>query len=325
MELAKRLRPITREEVLKSYEDLKTYPCEDPGLSRVGTKTLDAFFFQHRLKAKTKAHISFYDATRDPKIMRHLSELVVRYKKKPLSAYKSRDDLLRAQYAAFQLWYGTINQFRPAAAKWVYCQLKPRVGILDFSAGWGGRALAAMSMGIPYYGFDANVNMRTAYQRMIAAVNPEGAAPIQMRFQPSETVDFSKYKYDLVFTSPPYFMLEEYEEMPAYTDKKNFLNRFFVPVIRGVWRHLIRGGHMALNMPEEMYEAVKDLLPPLHHTILLPLHNRHPTNAVRGHGLGVEDKERSEFIYVWKKGATNKTQTQTRKKRTGQRRQTRRR
>lgn len=316
MELARRIRPITVEEVRRSYQQLKESPCEDPGRSQVGTKTLDAFFLGHRLKARTKSHISFAEAMKDPKRVAHLKELVVRYRKKPLSAY-TPDQLLRMMYYAFQLYFGTINQFRPAAAKWVYCQLKPRVGILDFSAGWGGRALAAMSMGIPYYGFDANTVLKTAYERMIATVDPHAA--VQIQFQPSETVDFRKYKYDLVFTSPPYFMIEEYEKMPAYGSKQGFLDKFFVPVVTGVWKYLMPGGHMALNMPEEMFEAVKTLLPPLHHTLLLPLGNRHPTNAVKGQKLGQEDDQRYEYIYVWRK----KGKAATRKAR-AVRRQTRR-
>ncbi len=309
MELARRIRPVRLEEVRRSYQQLKDSPCEDPGRSQVGTKTLDAFFLGHRLKARTKSHISFAEAMTDPKRVAHLKELVVRYRKKPLAAY-TPDQLVRMMYYAFQLYFGTINQFRPAAAKWVYCQLKPQVGILDFSAGWGGRALAAMSMGIPYYGFDANTALESAYKRMIAAVDPKAA--VQIQFQPSETVDFSRYKYDLVFTSPPYFMIEEYEKMPAYGSKQAFLEKFFQPVVKRVWKHLLPGGNMALNMPEEMYEAVKSLLPPLHHTILLPLGNRHPTNAVKGQRLGKEDDQRYEYIYVWHKRGRVGTRRQSR-------------
>ncbi len=62
-----------------------------------------------------------------------------------------------------------------------------------------------------------------------------------------------------------------------------------------------------------MFEAVKDLLPALHHTILLPLGNRHPTNAVKGQKLGKEDaEERFEYIYVWHKRRQAKTRKQKR-------------
>lgn len=310
MELAKRLRDISLEDAKKGYEELQEQPCKQPGLNRIGIKTLDYFFLGHRLKARTKNHISFAEAMKDPSIVRHLSELVERYKKKSVSSFSDSDELLKQQYSVFQLYYGTINQFRPTVARWVYCTLKPVRGILDFSAGWGGRCLAAMSMGIPYVGIDANVKLESAYKQMVRTLDPD--AKVRLIFQPSETVDFSKFTYDLVMTSPPYFMIEEYEKMPAYKSKEGFIETFFLPVIEKAWKHLLPGGHMALNMPHEMYMAGRHLLPPLHKRMILPLHNRHPTNAVTRRTIGTETG-RHELIYVWKKGKAGRM-TQKKKK-----------
>ena len=58
---------------------------------------------------------------------------------------------------------------------------------------------------------------------------------------------------------------------------------------------------MALNMPEEMYDAIKDRLPKIKRTFILPLSNRHPVDTRKGHALGKENKERHELIYVWHK------------------------
>jgi 16S rRNA G966 N2-methylase RsmD len=298
MEIASKLRIITKEDALESYEELKSAAVTSPDFSRIGLKTLDYFFLPHRIKAKTKRHISFYDAIRDPSRTKQLTELVRKYKKKPLSDY-DEIGLLKAQYQVFQLYYGTINQFRPMIAKWVYSTLKPKVGILDYSAGWGGRALAAMSLGIPYIGIDANKNLEKTYNKMITTLNP--TADVTLIFKPSEEVDFSKYKYDLIFTSPPYFMIEEYEKMPAYKSKRDFLEQFFIPVTLNSWKHLLPGGNMALNIPEEMYDAIKTLLPKIKRTFILPLSNRHPVNASKAQTLGKENKERHELIYVWHK------------------------
>jgi hypothetical protein len=298
MEIARRLRDISKAEAIESYQELKESPISSPDFSRIGLKALDYFFLHHRIKAKTKRHISFFEAMKNKDLIKHLNTLVVRYKKKSLSEYDD-DGLLKAQYSVFQLYYGTVNQFRPMIAKWVYSTLKPKVGILDYSAGWGGRCLAAMSMGIPYIGVDANTKMQTAYGDMIDTLDPE--AKVQMIFQPSETIDFSRFQYDLVFTSPPYFMIEEYERMPAYGSKQGFLEKFFIPVTLNAWQGLEPGGNMALNIPEEMYDAIKDLLPKIKRTFLLPLSNRHPVNSRKGQQLGKEDKERHELIYVWHK------------------------
>ena len=312
MELAKRVRAITKQEAVASYQALCAVGPVGPEenmRSRAGLDALDYFFLGHRLKAKTKRHLSFYDAMRDPDRVAHLTELVVKYKKKPLRDY-DETGLLKAQYQVFQLYYGTINQFRPVVAKWIYQRFSPRVGILDISAGWGGRALAAMSLGIPYVGVDANAKLKSAYERLVSL---EPGAKVRMIFRPAEEVSFANLSYDLVFTSPPYFMLEEYEQMPAYGSKQGFIDRFLIPVVMKAWEHLLPG-YMALNMPEEMYEAVRPHLPKIKERLALPLSNRHPVNTAKRQTLGSEDRERHEWIYVWQKTRASKTTTRKKSK-----------
>lgn len=308
MEVAKTLRDISKEDAKKSYDDLIALPCPSPpSLKRAGLNALDYFFLRHRIKAKTKRHISFMNALKNKNTTRYINEKIGKIKKRS-PFFLSKESLMRERYSVFQLYYGTINQFRPSEAKRIYCTLKPTVGILDFSAGWGGRCLGAMACGIPYTGVDANTNLKSSYEKMIEFCQP--VAPTRVIFKPSEDVDFSKIDYDLVFTSPPYFMLEEYEKMPAYGSKEAFLEKFFRPVVQSAWRHLRSGGHMALNMPKEMYDAVKGDLPPLWKRMRLPIMDRHPTDAVLGTVIGTKDTgAKSEAIYVWRK----RSATQTRK------------
>ena len=309
MEIAKILRPITLAEARSSYESLKSAPCVDSiNLGRAGNPALDYFFLHHRIKVKTRRHISFLDALKDPILHKQLTELVAHYKKTNPTKLSSQE-LLRQQYSVFQLYFGTINQFRPIVAKFLYCQLKPQTAVLDFSAGWGGRCMGAMSMGIPYIGIDANIKLKPTYTKMIQALDSN--AHVKMFFQPSETFDFSKHDYDLIFTSPPYFRIEEYEHMPEYGSKQGFLDKFFIPVVTEAWKYLQVGGHMALNMPAEMYEAIRRHLPKLMKTYKLPLHNRNPVSAVKQ--VTLQNAPRSELIYVWKK--TNHNMRQTRKRR----------
>ena len=313
MELAKRLRDITKEDAVASYNELKEIACKKTKpFARAGIKALDYFVLGLRLKAKTKHGFSFADAMRDPKRVAYLNDKVRQIRPNPDKIFSDPDELLRHQYAVFQLYYGSINQFRPTEALRVYCTLAPQHGILDFSAGWGGRCLAAMALGIPYYGFDANTNLAPAYRRIVQTYDP--AARVKMTFMPSERADFSGLKYDLIFTSPPYFMIEGYEKMPRYESDAAFLEKFFKPVVDKAWASLMPGGHMALNMPHDMYMAVRKALPPVWKRIVLPVSNRHPTNAAQGRALG-EEKERHEFTYVWKKigRAKSITHAQTRK------------
>jgi hypothetical protein len=301
MEVSRSLRPLTKEDALKSYQELKELDCTKIGrYARTGLDCLDFYFLRHRIKAKTKKHLSFYDVLKDEEKLSYINGKVEQIKKVSISDL-DEDQHMRQRYSVFQLYFGTINQFRPSEAKRVYCTLKPRIGVLDFSAGWGGRCLGAMAYGIPYVGIDANKNMEKSYAEMIQLANPEES--VKMIFKPSETVDFSKFKYDLIFTSPPYFMLEEYEKMPGYGSKEAFLEKFFRPVVDSAWKNLHHNGHMALNMPKDMYDSVKGFLPKLWKRLQLPIANRHPTNAVEGKAIGSTDaKARTEGIYVWKKG-----------------------
>jgi hypothetical protein len=305
MELSKKVRQISKEKALEEYEELKKLDCSKIGRHlRLGLKTLDYFMLHHRLRTKTKRHISFYEATKDKEVMDYVNEKIRKIRGKEPTAL-NEIARIKERYDVFQLYYGTINQFRPTEAKRLYCTLQPKRGILDFSAGWGGRCLAAMSYGVPYIGIDANEKLESSYKKMIQMLEP--GADVKMIFKPSETVDFSKFNYDLVFTSPPYFMLEEYEKMPAYGSKEGFLEKFFRPVVLSAWKHLHSPGFMALNMPKEMYDSVKSLLPPLWKRLRLPVAGRHPVNAARGQEIGKMDKgTRSEGIYIWKKGG-NKT------------------
>lgn len=335
MNIAKQIRSITKEDAILSFEKLKELNCSvNPGLNNAGIKALDYIFLKHRIKAKTKSGISFYDAIRNKKISQNLLKYVKRWKHKTIL----KKNMVNLKYDVFQLIYGSVNQFRPTIAKWLYCLLGAKKGILDISAGWGGRCLAAISLGVPYIGIDANTNLKKSYEQMIKMYADAGAdagganhtsngSKVKMIFSPAEKVDFSKFEYDLIFTSPPYFTLEKYENMPAYGSKKEFLDVFFIPVILSAWRYLKVGGKMALNMPEEMFEAIRDYLPKLSKKIYMKLKSRDAGDKVQRGGSGESDEvvdggnnvmegglERGEYIFVWTKtaraaarAATNKT------------------
>jgi len=158
--------------------------------------------------------------------------------------------------------------------------------------------LAALSLGIPYIGVDSNIQLSSAYKKLL---NYEPNPDVTLIFKPSEQVDFSKMHYDLIFTSPPYFQLEKYEGMQDYT-KSSFLTDFFKPTVLQAWKHLRKGGHMVLNMPEEMYESIAHELPPLKKILKLYLADKHPQSASRRTAL--RTTERTENMYVWEKAKT---------------------
>ena len=75
------------------------------------------------------------------------------------SPYPSPTDV----YECHRLNNGSIVFFKSSTAKYIY-KLFNAKNVLDPTAGWGGRMLAAMSLGINYTGIDTNINMKEAYK-----------------------------------------------------------------------------------------------------------------------------------------------------------------
>lgn len=291
--------------LLKARADfaaLKAISCNEINqAAKVGNAAMDHYFFRHRLAAKTKRAVSYYDWI---KTDWKRNEAEHRLYKFNLAQGKTPE---KARYGVFRLYYGAIHGFKPLVAKWLYCTYRPIISILDFSAGWGGRCLGAMALGIPYIGIDTNKDLRPAYERMVKELdsepNSKSKPKVTMRFQDAAATDFSKFKYDMVFTSPPYFKtvrpIEGYAHMPHYNDRADFNARFLFPVVRSTYANLARGGTYALNIPADMYDELQaaGILPPRllakHRLFLQPRfakgNPKHP------------DTQYEEHIYVWKK------------------------
>jgi hypothetical protein len=284
-ELAHQIKPITQETAIKDYERFCKNSCDKINpRSRVGNNALDFLFFPHRLMTKGKKgkNINFIEWLETSyKTKPHVQRLVE-------YAIKGGRSEIKALYAAYSLYFKSINSFNPNVARKLYYEYKPTT-ILDFSAGWGGRCLAAMSLDINYIGFDTNVSLQSAYKSLVDLYPTK--SEIRILFEDSSKVDYSLYKYDMVFTSPPYYtkhMLETYENMPSYVSKEDFNTRFFYPVVKNTFNHLMPGGIYALNIPTEMYDDIKTILGEA--SIITPL-----IFSYRNTG------QYKEYIYIWKK------------------------
>ena len=300
--VAAAIKDIPLSKARADFAALKAVPCADINqAAKIGNAAMDHYFFRHRLAAKTKRAVSYYEWIRTD-WQRNESEHS--FYKFNLAQGKTPD---KARYAVFRLYYGAIHGFKPLIAKWLYCTYKPRTAVLDFSAGWGGRCLGAMALGIPYIGIDTNKDLRPAYERMANELDPESNSKsnpkVTMRFQDAAATDFSRFKYDMVLTSPPYFKtvrpIEGYAHMPDYKDRADFNARFLFPVIRATYSNLARGGTYALNIPDDMHDEIKTagILPP-------KLHAKHRLFLQPRFAKGNPnhpDVQYNEHIYVWKK------------------------
>lgn len=271
--------------------------------AKIGNTVMDYYFLKHRLNTKTKRGVSYYEWI---KTRWEHNAAEHRMYKFNLAQGKSPE---QARYGVFRLYYGSVQGFKPLIAKWLYTMYAPKIAILDFSAGWGGRCLAAMTLGIPYIGVDTNVDLRPVYQRMVRDLTPllpentRTSSRVTMTFKDAASVNYADYDYDMAFTSPPYFKslrpAEVYAHMPSYESRDAFNERFLFPAVRNTYAHLKRGGTYAINIPGDAFQDIRraNLLPQRlsakHRLFIQPRFAKgNPVNP---------DKQYKEYIYVWKK------------------------
>ncbi len=140
--------------------------------------------------------------------------------------------------------------------------------ILDFSSGWGDRLIGAMACDnlIDFYcGVDPNSCLHPNYNKMINffGKNHDKYMMIKSEFQ---TANVPIKDYDLVFTSPPYFVLEKYSDEETQsihdnTDVDDWLNNFLFFSLKKCWNLLIDQGHMIININDirDSYKFVEKM------------------------------------------------------------------
>jgi len=148
------------------------------------------------------------------------------------------------------------NNFRVSVAVKLFEIFRAKI-ILDPSAGWGDRLLAAIGHGADVYvGVDPNDDMHPCYQKMITSlVDIKKQQDFIMIKDGFETAIIPKYDYDLVFTSPPFFDLEEYstsskDSHNAHPTVDDWFNNFLLVLIKKSYENLTYGGHFVLYIAE---------------------------------------------------------------------------
>lgn len=157
---------------------------------------------------------------------------------------------------AFTRW-NPVCFLKPSAAKYIWNTLghgRPNLRVLDFTAGWGGRMMGAMSLGYHYIGMDTNVNLKSSYDQMISEI-PNGSS--EMIWNDCRTVDLKSLgRIDLVFTSPPYANKEVYEHMTPFATEHSYYNDFLIPMLNRCLDVVETDGCVALNLNPEYYDAL---------------------------------------------------------------------
>jgi hypothetical protein len=118
--------------------------------------------------------------------------------------------------------------------------------VVDVSSGWGDRLIGALACVDSYSGSDPNKNLQEGYNRIIEFF---GGDKQKFRVQPTTFQD-AQVPNDatLVFTSPPYFDLEEYSGVKVKDTLDVWLSDFLEVSLRKAAASLVIGGHMVINI-----------------------------------------------------------------------------
>lgn len=200
------------------------------------------------------------------------------------------------------------SQFKALVAKYIYKTLCPENGkIIDYSAGFGARALAAGSLNLQYTGIDpltySAINNMTKFFDINGKVIGGGS-------ENKDSYDGLSSDYDFAFSSPPFFSLEVYSKDDAqsynkYNEYNDWLNFYWKETVKNCINILKETGVFAFcmvnkvgkyNIAEDMCNITKEYL---------KYKNVIPIKTSRGHLSGKKESKQvsktTENIYVFTK------------------------
>jgi len=139
---------------------------------------------------------------------------------------------------------------------------------LDISAGWGDRLCAAIACDVDLYcGVDPNECLHPGYDKMVRLLVPEKKQANYILIKGGfENVKLPDTKFDIVFSSPPFFDYEIYSDSKddsvlKYSNINSWYTNFLIASLDKAMLHLEKGGHMVLYMGEGIHTSyINDMI-----------------------------------------------------------------
>lgn len=200
-----------------------------------------------------------------------------------------------------------VSNFRPTIAKWAYERYGKGGHVLDPSMGYGGRLFGALCSSVKSYtSTDPNHAAVRNNHRLYNAVyeSTEDRLPeVNTYYLPFEDLWTDK-KFDFVFTSPPYFDIEKYQDQNntqsyiRYPKYDLWRDKFLRVLIEKSYDYLWSGGHLALNVGKPIDQDTYDIGTMVFGKPPLVYHMR--LSRILG-GKSGSRGHKTEPIFVWKK------------------------
>lgn len=293
-EIAAKIKNITYETINNEMDKLISIGRNAENMSprcRIGNNIVDYFTFVERLHTKGKYNVNFYEFLSNLEFFKEkkfIQNMFVYYENVK-NANKKKNKYVVCK-EIYNISISAINIIRPLVYMDIYSRpiVKPK-SILDFCAGWGGAAVAAAALNIEKYtGIEINNSLKKPYERLTDFLEKKTPyTKIDMRFEDALNVDYSKIYYDFVFTSPPYYFIQKYENNVIYPNKKEMDEKFYIPLFRETYKYLKKGTY-AINVCKEVYCNV-----------LIPLLGE--ANDIFSYKKSKRQNNYEEKVYVWNK------------------------
>jgi predicted RNA methylase len=257
--------------------------------SRTGNNVVDYFTFRQRLETKGKYDISFFEFIEridEFKKKKFIQTMLTYYKEiKNKNNTKNEYIVLKEVY---NICISAINIMRPLNCMEIYTRYNAK-RVLNFCAGWGGSTVAAAALNLDaYYGIEINKELKDPYDKLVTYLQTKSETDFDIKICDAVDFDYSTIMYDTVFTSPPYYSIEKYQNSVNYDSKKNMDEKFYKPLFSKTYNGLQIGGHYIINVCKEVYvKVLKELLGEAHESFPLKKSKR--------------QNEYTEMVYVWKK------------------------
>lgn len=154
------------------------------------------------------------------------------------------------------------NIFNPAFAKWIYLRLGGRTPrVLDLSAGWGDRAIAAAAAGAEvYHGCDPNPFLGECYRALTAELAKLSPTAVELKIEAGEDYQPPLPEYDVCILSPPFYTLERYvdpdlpesttQSTERYANYAEWKEGFLRPYYAKAFNHLRDGGWLVVYITD---------------------------------------------------------------------------
>ena len=227
------------------------------GVGNTSGQSFCRFWFQNMQDARVvdNANVSLYSRFHNDRKLRRAIRLCYKYRNEG-----DKTVIPQNLRRALELVNGgTIQNFKPMNARAVWEYICPNFfgRVLDFSSGYGGRMLGAMTSNMRYHytGIDPNTETFNGLEALGSLVNEVVGTDYTMYNTVSEEFDPEAGAYDAAFSSPPYFNLEIYTDEPTqcmnrYTNMDAWFECYVEPTLRMLHKGLAQDGIYAVNIAD---------------------------------------------------------------------------